>query len=195
LCARVQPPGTSRAAMHIGVHMNKYILPVALGVGITISGIVVDRIWFRPKPNALPAEIPPVNEWRYIQQKDEMDGSYSLLASIESNDDMRTVFGMLRSTRNTASIVALSTENGQFDCSPNCVVLFKFDDEAPQKFEALRNPNGGSSTIVIEEPREIVRKIYSTRKLVINVPYYRYGRNSVVFDVSNYNVSEHLKTN
>ncbi|UDF03496.1 hypothetical protein [Asticcacaulis sp. AND118] len=169
--------------------MNKYALPALAGLGLVLFAFLAVRSYSggerEPKAAA--------SNWKYIKQKDEMDGSYALLASVSSYDDLDTGFNVLTSTKGWDYLTALSTEEGSFLCSSRCDVTLKFDDGPSQIFNAIPNPNGGSNMIVIGNSERILPQLRSARRLVVRATYYRRGEHTSVFDVSGYDETEHRK--
>lgn len=137
--------------------------------------------------------------WHYTSSKDEMRGSTMLAASTISLNKVDFGFPYqggselilsLRKIDNNEDVIVTISE-GQILCSlRSCEIAFKFDDGPVESISMVEPDNYSSKTLFVkndETRSSLIKKLKSGQKLIIEVPFYKEGREQFTFDISKLN--------
>lgn len=138
--------------------------------------------------------------WEYDSKFDEMRNIKTNMAQIASTNGVKfnfpydveggsrlvLYFKFTPKTRETQ--VLLSIIKGQFNCSPKCVVSFKFDDKSITPFEFK---NGGD-LIYTDGHTVLNSNLMDSKKMIIEAPFYKEGRQQFKFNLSGFDKNKML---
>ena len=137
-----------------------------------------------------------INTWEYDSSKDDMRNiavKYAFLKSKnktffdfphEGGSDLRL---MLRKKEKEKTEVAFTISKGHIICSSidGCSVAVKFDDGSVENYTMVGSDSGSSETIFVAVDEErFIKKIKSSKALVIEIPFYRTSKRQFQFDLS-----------
>ncbi len=141
----------------------------------------------------------PIQNWEYKNSKDEMRGIETKFASTVSANTVNFDFPYnggsklimaLRKT-GTDTDVMLSISKGQILCDfRNCEVAFKFDNGNVQSITMSRPSDHSSDLLFVaydKTKHNIINELKTSKKLVVEVQFYREGKKQFTFDVSGLN--------
>lgn len=137
--------------------------------------------------------------WIYDITKDEMRKTETKFAFTQSLNTVNFDFPYgggsnltlsLRKKDNSQDIMLIISK-GQFVCGiQKCEAIFKFDDKPLKTITMVGSDTHQSDTLFIAYDKtesEIIKQIKLSKKLVIEVKFYREGSKQFTFDVSNLN--------
>ena len=76
-------------------------------------------------------------------------------------------------------------DNGQIDTDyDGTYVRVKFDDEAPVKWSMGETADGSSDVLFFNNESKLVNKLKSSKKVVVEVPFFQNGNKQFVFNTS-----------
>lgn len=140
--------------------------------------------------------IPIGAQWNYSTSKDEMDGTETKYASIESintlsfdfpyqgEQRMRLTF---RSNKKTGKEALLLIEKGQFNCSAGrCSVLIKFDDGQPVLYSAGAAASGRSDALFVLNASSLISAMKKKKQMMLQVDFYQYPNKVLRFNVEGF---------
>lgn len=134
--------------------------------------------------------------WRYETSKDEMRGIESKFATTVSTNTVDFDFPynggsklLLTLRKRGAEVdVMVAVSKGQILCGiQNCEVAFKFGNSEVQSVTMSEPDNHSSDLLFISYDKtesKIINQLKSSKKLVIEVPFYQEGKKQFTFDVS-----------
>ena len=133
--------------------------------------------------------------WQYRESKDEMRNKTSYFASKSSNNTLELSFPyqggsnlilMLRKHSEYGNDVMFSISKGQFACRiDGCNISVKFDEGNVEKYSMGEPESGTNDVLFISGSKSINKfmdKLKKSKKMVIEVPIYDYGRAQFTFD-------------
>ena len=133
--------------------------------------------------------------WQYKESKDEMRNKTSYFASKLSNNAVNLTFPyqggskislMLRKHSEYGNDVMLSLSKGQFTCRiDGCHISVKFDEGNVEKYSMSEPESGTNDVLFISDSKSIKKfmdKLKKSKKMVIEVQIYDYGRAQFTFD-------------
>jgi RNA polymerase subunit RPABC4/transcription elongation factor Spt4 len=136
--------------------------------------------------------------WVYKKNKDEMRGIESRFATNVSTNQVEFDFPYnggsnltltVRETGNEKDIL-IGISKGQFICGINdCEFAFKFDDGAVESITMTRPENYASDIMFVSYDKtedKIIEKLKTSKKLIIEAPFYQEGRKQFTFNVSGF---------
>lgn len=137
-----------------------------------------------------------LKNWQYETSKDEMRGIESKFATTVSTNTVDFDFPynggsklILTLRKRGAEVdVMVAVSKGQILCGiQNCETAFKFDNSRVQSI-TMSGPESHSSDLLFiaydKTKSKIISELKNSRKLVIEVPFYREGKKQFTFDVS-----------
>lgn len=134
--------------------------------------------------------------WQYETTKDEMRGIESKFATTVSTNTVDFDFPynggskliLTLRKRGSEVDVMVSITKGQILCGiQNCEAAFKFDGGAVQSITMSEPDNHSSDMLFVSYDKtesKIINQLKSSKKLVVEVPFYQEGRKQFTFDVS-----------
>lgn len=134
--------------------------------------------------------------WQYETSKDEMRGIESKFATTVSTNTVDFDFPynggskLILALRKRGSDVdvMVSITKGQILCGvQNCEAAFKFDNGEVQSVTMSGPDNHSSDMLFVSYDKtetNIINQLKDSKKLVIEVPFYREGKKQFTFDVS-----------
>ena len=134
------------------------------------------------------------SKWLYSQSRDEMRGTTTKFASIESEneEDLEFPYGKIhgqlwiRRRPEDGLNVAFEVYQGQVLChsySDNHVSM-KFDNGPIQKFRCTGSSDGSTETAFIENEGRVLAALKRAKRVVVEAEFYQQGRQLFVFDVA-----------
>ena len=134
--------------------------------------------------------------WQYKTTKDDMRGTTTNFATTVSTNTVNFDFPYsggskllltLRETGNQKDVI-VTISKGQILCDiRGCDLSFKFDDGAVQSITMSEPDNHSSEALFVMYDKtedKIINQIKSSKKLIVEVPFYREGKKQFAFDVS-----------
>lgn len=134
--------------------------------------------------------------WQYKTTKDDMRGTTTNFATTVSTNTVNFDFPYnggskllltLRETGNQKDVI-VTISKGQILCGiRGCDLSFKFNDGAVQSITMSEPDNHSSEALFVMYDKtedKIISQIKSSKKLVVEVPFYQEGRKQFTFDVS-----------
>ena len=135
----------------------------------------------------------PTFKWVYSQNKDEMRGTVTHLAGIQSTNMVAFDFPynggsslvlMVRNNPSAGKDVMLMITKGQFHCEyEGCTVVIKFDDEKPKTFQASHYEGGTPDALQISPYKTLVQKLKKHKTMIIEAPFFQGGRRQFTFSL------------
>lgn len=136
------------------------------------------------------------SNWIYNTTKDEMRGREAKLATTVStnsvdfdfpyNGGSKLILTLRKSGNKTDVMVTVS--KGQILCGiRGCETAFKFDTGAVQTITMTEPDNHASDVLFVMHDKtedKIINQLKTSKKLVIEVPFYQEGKKQFTFDVS-----------
>lgn len=131
-------------------------------------------------------------DWKYLKSKDEMAGFvYSATAISKTNLNLSFPYhGAQRATLELRDhprwgvSVILSVPRGQFNYSDEyCGVLVRFDDDV-NTWSCNLPGDGSHDTVFLGRKFEFINDAKKSKRLLIEVTFYRDGTRVIEFDVS-----------
>jgi len=187
MCGAKQKKKTSALAW-IGL-----IFLVLAGIGVYVGKSVEKES---------PSQVGTLNDgkllqnWQYESSKDEMRGIESKFAVAVSTNTVDFDFPYnggskliltLRKKGNEADVM-VSVSKGQFLCGfKGCEAAFKFDNGGVQSITMSDPDNHASDLLFVaygKTKHKVIQQLKSSKKLVIEVPFYKEGKKQFTFDVS-----------
>lgn len=147
-------------------------------------------------------ELKPLVNWKYDQTTDEMRGTKSKFASITSDNSVQFGFPYdggsylsttLRKRSNEPTEVMFAISDGQYSCdtiSDNCFAAVKFDNGDIQNIELSSTTDYSSDVLFIANEYDVdsfVASLKSSKKLIVELPFYQEGKKQFGFTVSGLN--------
>lgn len=134
--------------------------------------------------------------WQYETSKDEMRGIESRFATTVStntvdfdfpyNGGSKLILALRK--RGSEVDVMVTITKGQILCGiRSCEAAFKFDNGAVQSITMSEPDNHSSDMLFVSYDKtetNIINQLKDSKKLVIEVPFYREGKKQFTFDVS-----------
>ena len=150
-------------------------------------------------PGAAPAETTPAeaaapSKWQYSEDKDQMRGTVSRFAVVESENEVDLDFPY-GSVRGTITIrqrpedglnIMFSVEKGQILCHAfgDSIVSVKFDDKPVQKFRCTGSSDGSSEMAFLQSGARALSGMKGAKRTTIEAEFFQKGRQQFVFDTS-----------
>jgi hypothetical protein len=138
---------------------------------------------------ALSAE--PAFKWVYSENKDEMRGTVTHMAGLQSTnmvafdfpyDGGSSLVLMVRNNPNVGKDVMLMITKGQFHCPyEGCEVVIRFDDEKPKSYKASHYEGGTPNAINISPYKALVQSLKKHKRMIIEAPFFQAGRRQFTF--------------
>ncbi len=134
------------------------------------------------------------SNWRYSQKEDQMTGTKTYFAAVNSSNEVefKSPYNgkqrgklLLRDSQRNGKEVIFAIEKGQILCRSynNCSVLVRFDEEKPVRFSATEAADYSTETIFIDGVKRFVDKLIKAKTIRISVEVYQQGSPIFSFDV------------
>lgn len=135
------------------------------------------------------------SKWTYSQTVDQMRGTITRLAMVDSDNELEFDFPysggstgtfMLRQRPSDGLQIMLIVSKGQFTCDAfeDSHVSVKFDDGPVARYACAQSSDGSSNCIFIEGAERFVRHLRSAHKVLIEAEFYEEGPQQLVFETS-----------
>ncbi len=130
--------------------------------------------------------------WEYSSNRDEMRGTTSKLAELESENSLDFDFPynggarghlMLRKEPENGLNVILRMDKGQF-MSNHEYVSVKFDDDPIVRFSTSEASDNRIGVVFLSPERRFLALLRKSRKLIIEAEFYQEGRRQMTFNVA-----------
>ncbi|WP_168389463.1 MULTISPECIES: hypothetical protein [Acinetobacter] len=189
-CGAKQPKKTSKLALIFAGLVLLAILIGILGDNKTSQGQVGQN------PTQAAEQPPQTQNWQYNTSKDEMRGIESKFAATVSTNTVNFDFpynggsklGLTLRKRGSEIDVMISVTKGQFLCGiRSCEAAFKFDDGTVQSITMVEPDSHSPDLLFVaydKTENKIINQLKSSKKLIIEVPFYQEGTKQFTFDVS-----------
>ncbi|HOY14512.1 MAG TPA: hypothetical protein PLY70_15295 [Saprospiraceae bacterium] len=132
--------------------------------------------------------------WQYKQELNQMDGITNKYAQIQALDDLQFKFPYdggsqaYLTIRRTKDIdVYLSISKGQFLSGYNHAVRLKFDEGKPITYNYQDPSDGSNETIFLNREQDIIKRLKSCSRLLIEVEFFDEGVRQLEFKTSDLN--------
>lgn len=143
------------------------------------------------------APSPPGSQWGYHHSDDPMSKGAIYLAKVSSSNTVNFGFPYSGTQRATLQLrihprhgkdVIFRIEKGQILCYSykDCLVLVRFDEEAPTNYSAVGAADNSTETIFIRNYDRFIGKVLKAKKVRIAANVYQQGTPVFDFDVSSF---------
>ncbi|MES2497112.1 MAG: hypothetical protein V4618_13440 [Pseudomonadota bacterium] len=142
-----------------------------------------------PKPLA---PIEPASKWAYSDSKDEMRGTTTKYAIVDSENavDLEFPYGSVRGhlqirKRSADGLtIMFSVDKGQILCHnySESYISAKFDDGGVQRFSCTSAADGSADVAFIEAEGRFLSKLRSAKRTIIEAPFYQQGNQQFIFE-------------
>lgn len=150
-----------------------------------------------PPPVAAPPATPsapaaPASKWRYRTETDEMRGTETKFASLDSENSVPVSMPytpaparMVIRQRSTDGLSIMITIDGQFVCHAYSTetVAAKFDDQPITNFRCSEPNSGSPGVLFINSEQRFLAALKSADRVILELPIYEAGPQQVTFDV------------
>ena len=136
------------------------------------------------------------NGWSYENEVDEMDGSTTKRAIIESSNEVEFDFPYqggstlgicVRKTKKYGNEVLISISNGQFLCNDyngTNYVTVRFDNNAPVKFLTTEPADYSSDVLFLENSKKFIKLAKNAKTVKIEAPFFDNGSYVFTFNTN-----------
>ncbi|MBX7458310.1 hypothetical protein K3152_08640 [Qipengyuania sp. 1NDH17] len=139
------------------------------------------------------SEPEPRSDWSVSEQKDELRGTTDRFAEVTSNNSVRFDFPYccdsrlrmtVRKTQQYGEDVIFQISDGQIVCRiRDCAGMISIDGK-PERLSLNRSADGDSTVVFAQYPAAIIRKLKSSEKVIVELPFYREGNRQFKFDTA-----------
>ena len=139
----------------------------------------------------------PASSWEYSDHKDEMRGTSSRLAQVDSANIVNLDFpygevhGQLwiRERSEDGLNAAFEVEKGQVLCNDleDSHVSVKFDDGPVQKFGCSGTADGSSNVAFINNAHRFLAELKKSKRAIVEAEFFEQGRKQFTFDTAGLN--------
>ena len=136
----------------------------------------------------------PSSKWDYSDSKDEMRGTTTKFASLNSENtvDLQFPYGevhgqlWIRRRPEDGLNVAFEVEKGQVLCHSfsDDYVSIKFDDGPIQRFRCTSSSDGSSETAFLLDEQRALAGLKHAKRTIVEAEFYQQGRQQFVFDTA-----------
>lgn len=136
----------------------------------------------------------PTSKWQYSEDRDEMRGTTTQYARLDSENEIDLGFpygrvrGQLwvRRRPEDGLNVMFSVDEGQILCHSfqGDHVSAKFDDGAVQRIRCNSTSDGSSDMVFLQPAAAVLRSLKSANRTIIEAEFYDNGRQQFTFDTS-----------
>lgn len=137
------------------------------------------------------------NAWEYDESTDEMRGSRSVFATVQSTntvtmafpyDDPQPLQLMVRRKDNakgkSAHDVIILITKGHIQCYvTSCTFVAKFDDEEPTSWAAAGAESHESNVIFVSQAEKFIGKLKASKRVIVEIPFFNEGRRQFKFEL------------
>ncbi len=134
-------------------------------------------------------------KWHYSETKDEMRGTSSRFATVDSNNkvDMGFPYGrvygqiIVRERPSDGLNIMFAINKGQILChsfSDEDYVTVKFDDNAIERYSCSSPSDGSSETAFLSNEKLFLSNLKKSRKLIVEAEFFQNGRQQFTFDIA-----------
>lgn len=134
----------------------------------------------------------PVSSWSYHDVEDKMTSKKIEFASITANEELQFDFpydgGAIATftirKKNGSTDIYLQVSKGQFNNTfEGGMIKIRFDNNPAKKYSYAGASDGSSDIIFINSVREVVNKIKSSKKMIIEAEFYNEGNRQIEFSI------------
>lgn len=177
--------------------MNKHarwkVLAVATGVCLAAGDLPASALAAIAVAPAASAATVSTSEWHYQSKKDDMRGTVSRGAFVESNsvspggfynEDTRLHLVLHKEGNQTDAYIHV-LPHGQLWCQYEaCTVTVKFDGERPSAWSMLHAEAGNADTLFFSRSAAFIAKLKKSQSVIVEVTFYDQGRFQFKFPTS-----------
>lgn len=135
----------------------------------------------------------PVSNWEYREERDEMRGSTSRFATVQSTNTVSLGFPygdvraqiVVRERTQDGLEVMLTVDSGQILCrsfSNDSHISAKFDRGPIERFGCVGPDSGSSEVAFIQSGQSFLRKLKSSSSLMVEADFYNSGPQQFSFN-------------
>ena len=139
----------------------------------------------------------PDSEWYYSTDTDEMSGNNQYFAELISENQIEFEFPysggskfkiIVRNMENRNDVL-LVVDKGQFMTSIQGSenIKIKFDDISPEKYSYSSSSDGSQDVVFLSRANEIIKKLKTSKKVMIEASFFQAGRKVIHFNTENFN--------
>lgn len=139
-----------------------------------------------------PATPERASNWNYSEDADQMRGTVTKVAMIESTNELGFDFPyhtgnaiLLLRKRPEDGLNVILKVDGQFTCNSfnDGFVSVKFDNDPIKKFSCTEPADGSIGTLFIQGERRFVERLRKAKSVTIEAEFFQAGRRQMRFDV------------
>ena len=177
--------------------VRHYIVSILLVIFIGIP--VVAGMVSGDKPVPVPATdssastaMDELHTWRYSEKEDAMTSKTTTTATVGAKDELMfdfpynggSIAQILLRNKNGSNDVMLIVSKGQFNSSiDDNYVKIRFDDAPAKTYSYARPSDGSSDTIFLNSTAEIIAKLKTSKRVIIEAEFYQEGLKQMEFNV------------
>ncbi len=130
--------------------------------------------------------------WKYEQDEDKMEGTTIYMARLLSTNELNFKFPYKGGSKLSIDLrhkdaitdVFIRVTKGQImpSFSGKETLKFKFDDEDTVKFTYSTSPSSSNNFVFMNDPKGVIKKLLTAKKIMIEVPIYNEGLQVFEFD-------------
>lgn len=133
--------------------------------------------------------------WNYSEKVDKMSSETNYFASIDANEKLKfdfpydggSVATITVRNKNKENEILLSVSKGQFNSKiENNTVKIKFDDEKAIEVPYTEPSSGSSDVIFIGTEKEVIAKLKTAKKVLVEAEFYNEGNRQMEFNVEGF---------
>jgi hypothetical protein len=133
--------------------------------------------------------------WKYSEKVDKMSSETNYYASIDANEKLKfdfpydggSVANLTVRNKGKENEIILSVSKGQFNSKiENNTVRIKFDDEKPIEVPYTEPSSGSSDLIFIGTEKEVIAKLLTAKKVLIEAEFFNEGNRQMEFNVDGF---------
>lgn len=139
---------------------------------------------------AVEADSVPASGWTYTEDKDEMRGTTTKFAFLESENDVGVSWPytpqparLVLRDRPLDGLSIIVQIDGQFTCNSydDDQLAVKFDEGTIESYSCAEPDGGGTGALFIRSQSKFLQKLKEAEKVVIELPVYEAGPQQVTF--------------
>jgi len=142
------------------------------------------------------APMAPPSKWTYSSSTDDMRGTTTRFANIESDNQLNFGFPYGRHTprlsvreRPTDGLNIIVVVDGQFICSSysDDTVAVKFDDGPITNYRCTTASDGSANTLFIQDEKGFLAKLQRAKTVIIEAEFFKQGNQQMTFSTGGLN--------
>jgi hypothetical protein len=177
--------------------VRHYIVSILLVIFIGIPVIAGLINGDKPTPTSTTSSestaVDELHTWRYTETEDAMTSKTTTTATVGAKDELMfdfpynggSIAQILLRNKNGRNDVMLIVSKGQFNSSINDnYVKIRFDDTPAKTYSYGRPSDGSSDTIFLNSTAELIAKMKTSKKVIIEAEFFQEGLKQMEFNVS-----------